>query len=236
LIFFNNFKLYFSKNKELSLFIYNVFGFYPKNISKYEFAFEHKSIHRNDKSLRDLNERLEYLGDAILDAIVADYLFSKFPQKDVGFLTEIRSRIVSRENLNKLSEKIGLDKYISINKDLNNVYRSIMGDTFEVLFATIYLERGYNFTEKVFINNILKKHIELDSILKIDNNYKSQIIEWAQKHRKTIDYKVVDTVNSGYDKKYIVEIFIDSISFGQGNGHSIKTAEKAAAEIALKKL
>jgi len=136
-------RVFLSEDKQLFVALKNIFGYYPGNIFLYKLAFRHKSqaIELNNGN-RVSNERLEYLGDAILSAIVADHLFKMFPYKDEGFLTEMRSRIVSRAQLNKLSQKLGIDTLITVNTENNNVYRSMKGDAFEALIGAIYLDKG----------------------------------------------------------------------------------------------
>lgn len=233
---FNKLKLYFSKDRDLELFIYKTFGFFPKNLDNYIFAFKHKSLYRDNKVSREKNDRLEYLGDAVIDIIVADYLFKVFPNKEVGFLTEMRSKIVSRSNLNNFSVKLNINKQVKVNTELKNVFRTIYGDIFEVLFAVIYLEYGFKFTQKILINKVIKRFVDIDNIQNIEINYKSKIVEWSQKNKKSIEFNTIDTLNSGYDKKYIVEILIDKISYGVGEGFSIKAAEKDASEKAVSKI
>ena len=224
-----------SKDKKLSEFIKNVFGYYPGNILLYKLAFCHKSASTEEiKGVKINNERLEYLGDAILSAVVADYLFKKFPSKDEGFLTEMRSRLVSRDNLNRLSEKLGLNKFIKASG--NNVYRSINGDAFEAFIGAIFLDKGFNFTKKVIINRIIKYHIDIEEIEAKDQNYKSRLIEWAQKEKKQIEFVVKEEVGNGFKKQYVVDVLIDTIPSGTGQDYSIKKAEQNAAEKALNSL
>ncbi len=224
-------KAHFSEDKELFESIKNIFGFYPGNIFLYKLALTHKSVASEIKEgVKDSNERLEYLGDAILGAIVADFLFKKFPFKDEGFLTETRSKIVSRAQLNSLSMKLGLDKLISSSSDRRNNARSIKGDAFEAFVGAVYLDKGYEFTQKKVVENIIKVHMDLDDLVENEINFKSKLIEWSQKERREIDFKVVKEVGIGVDKQYIVRIFIDSEAYEDGCDFSIKGAEKLAAE------
>jgi ribonuclease-3 len=200
----------------------------------YKLAFRHKSqaIELNNGS-RISNERLEYLGDAILSAIVADHLFKMFPYKDEGFLTEMRSRIVSRVQLNKLSQKLGIDTLINASTDNNNVYRSMKGDAFEALIGAIYLDKGYNFTRQVIIEKIIKQHFDLQDLENNNTNYKSRIIEWSQREKRTVEFVIVNEVGHGYNKQYVVDVLVDKISLGKGRDYSIKGAEQDAAMKAL---
>lgn len=156
-------------DKALAKFIHNIFGFYPKNISLFQLAFTHKSI--ANKTLSGLtisNERLEYLGDAILSAIVAEFLFKKFPTKQEGFLTEMRSRIVSRSSLNKLSQKFGFEKMINYVKpnDCHSKMRSIGGNAFEAFTGALFLDRGYDFTYKVLVDRVIRLHVDIENLEK----------------------------------------------------------------------
>ena len=224
-----------SKDKKLYDFIKNVFGYYPGNILIYKLAFCHKSASTEKiNGVRINNERLEYLGDAILSAVIADYLFKKFPSRDEGFLTEMRSRLVSRDNLNKLSEKLGIHKFIKTSN--NNIYRSINGDAFEAFIGAIFLDKGYNFTKRIIVNRIIKFHIDIEQIEAKDQNYKSQIIEWAQKEKKQVEFIVTDETGNGYRKQYIVEVLIDKEPSGCGRDYSIKKAEQNAAEKTLENI
>lgn len=221
-----------SKDKKLINFIKNVFGYHPGNILLYKLALCHKSASTEEiKGIKINNERLEYLGDAILSAVVADYLFKKFPSKDEGFLTEMRSRLVSRDNLNKLSTKIGIQKFVKASA--SNVYRSINGDAFEAFVGAMFLDKGFNFAKKVIVNRIIKFHIDIDEMENKNQNYKSMLIEWAQKEKKQVEFVVLEEAGSGYNKQYIVEVFIDKQPSGNGRDYSIKKAEQNAAEKAL---
>lgn len=223
----------FSKNKELSEAIKNIFGFRPENIFLYDLAFRHKSASiEQKKGLKYNNERLEYLGDAVLSAVVADFLFKKFPNKNEGFLTEIRSRIVSREHLNSLAVKLGIAKFIKFSFD-HNVYRSINGDTFEAFIGALYLDKGYNFTKRIIINRIIKYHVDIDEIVNTDQNFKSRLIEWAQKEKRQVEFIVVNKIGSGFKKQYEVEVYIDKIPIATGMDFSIKKAEQNAASKAF---
>ncbi|MBK7173223.1 MAG: ribonuclease III [Bacteroidales bacterium] len=219
-----------SEDKELYSFIKNIFGFYPGNIFLYKLAFRHKSLAKElTNGTRVSNERLEYLGDAILSAVVADYLFKIFPIKGEGFLTEMRSRIVSRASLNKLSQKLGLDKLIQVSTEGNNVYKSMNGDAFEALIGAIYLDKGYQFTRRIIIEKIILQHFDLDELENNDTNYKSRLIEWAQREKHSVEFIQVSEVGHGYTKQYVIEVLIDKRPFGKGRDYSIKGAEQNAA-------
>ena len=227
-------RVFLSEDMQLFVALKNIFGFYPGNIFLYKLAFRHKSqaLELNNGS-RVSNERLEYLGDAILSAVVADHLFKMFPYKDEGFLTEMRSRIVSRAQLNKLSQKLGIDTLINANTEKNNVYRSMKGDAFEALIGAMYLDKGYNFTRQIVIEKIIRQHFDLHELENNNTNYKSQIIEWSQREKRPVEFVILNEVGHGYNKQYVVDILVDKVSMGKGRDYSIKGAEQDAAMKAL---
>jgi ribonuclease III len=224
------FKAYFSSDKDFIFSIRNIFGFCPGNVSLYKLAFRHRSVAVESNGHKLSNERLEYLGDAVLSSVVADYLFKKFPYKDEGFLTEMRSKLVSREQLNKLSRKLGLDQFILSNQDSKSFFRSMQGDAFEAFIGAIYLDRGYNFTKKIIISRIINVHFDIDELVNTEVNFKSKLIEWSQKERKEVNFNVVTEIGMGSSKQYIVEIKVEDDICAVGQDYSIKGAEKIAAE------
>ena len=223
-------RFYLSKEKLFYEAIRNIFGFYPGNIFLYKLAFRHKSqAEELLNGVRISNERLEFLGDTVLSTVVADYLFRMFPFKDEGFLTEMRSKIVSRAQLNKLSLRLGVDQLIIHTQDTSNVYRSIKGDAFEAIIGAMYLDKGYTFTRKVLINRVIKNNFDLNELINTDVNYKSKLIEWSQKEKKNTEFVVVQEVGTGYHKQYVVDVVVNSEVAGTGRDYSIKGAEQNAA-------
>ena len=221
----------FSKDKALSEFIYNDFGFYPRNISLYQLAFTHKSASDNTVGNYKLsNERLEYLGDAVLSTAVADYLFRLFPTKAEGFLTEMRSRIVSRASLNKLSQKLGFDKMIHYSHDNHSNFKSMTGNAFEAFVGALYLDRGYEFSKHILIDRIIKIHIDLDQLEQTDVNFKSKLLEWSQKEKKHVNFKMVNEKSENHERLYHVVVVIDGEEYGKGADFNIKGAEQLASE------
>ncbi len=220
----------FSKQRALHRSIRNLLGFWPGNIRLYEQAFRHRSVAREIRAgVKDSNERLEFLGDAVLGAVIANYLFKKFPFKDEGFLTELRSRMVSRIYLNKLALKIGIDKLIQYD-DSNRLYKSICGDTFEALIGAIYLDKGFEFTEKIILQRIIRFHVDMEELENQDLNFKSKLINWAQRQRKSIIFDAREETSNERQKLYYVTVLIDNEAKGEGVGYSKKTAEQAASE------
>ncbi len=227
----------FRKDKILYNSIKNLLGFYPGNIYLYKVALSHKSAPQVWlKGQQVNNERLEYLGDAVLSSVVADYLYKKFPYQHEGFLTEMRSRIVSRNRFNKLSLKMGLNKLIFQGNGSFSSSKSIYGDTFEALIGAIYLDKGYNYTKKVIIKRIIDVHLDVDEIEKTDTNYKSRILEYTQREKRQLEFKVLREVGEGHRKQYLVELYIDGQPVAQGQDFSIKAAEQVAAEKACEEL
>lgn len=208
----------------------NIFGFRPKNLHLYKLAFRHKSANKDINGMKINNERLEYLGDAVLGSVVADYLFKKFPYKGEGFLTEMRSKIVCRSNLEKLSRKLALDKLIESSQDTFSSAKSMRGDAFEAFIGALYLDKGYAFTQKVIIKRIISIHIDIDNLEQTETNFKSKLIEWAQKERKEVDFRVIGDKNDKNLKQYEIGIFVDDQPISKGVDFSIKGAEKIAAE------
>lgn len=232
LSFFSLFRYRNKSDRALARSMHNVFGFYPKNLELYKLAFTHKSM--SAKSITGYtisNERLEYLGDAVLSAVVAQFLFKKFPTRQEGFLTEMRSKIVSRSSLNKLSNKLGLDDFVQYSKPNEHCkFRSMGGNAFEALTGAIFLDFGYEYAYKVIVNHIIKLHIDLKELEMSEKNYKSRLLEWAQKEKLHVVFKQMETKGSGYDRLYVVQVVIDDKVYAQASDHSIKGAEQLASE------
>ncbi len=168
----------------------------------------------------------------MLSSVIADYIFHKYPLKDEGFLTEMRSKLVSRSNLNKLAQKMGFDKLINMEQENGNVYRSMNGDAFEAIIGAIYLDRGYKFAQKVLVHRIIKCYVDVEDLEKKEFNFKSVLIEFAQKEKKSIDFKVIEHSGKGYNKQYLVAVHYNEQLVAKGYGYSIKQAEQSSAELA----
>ncbi len=225
----------YSNHREIYEYMKNVFGCKPKNIFLYELAFRHRSVASElVEGIKDSNERLEFLGDAVLGAIVADILFKRFPLKSEGFLTEMRSKIVSRANMNKLSQKLGTDKILMNNLDGKNIRKTLNGDALEAIIGAIYLDKGYKFTHKIILDVIINRHLDIDEIEKTIINFKSLVIQWAQKEKKKVCFKVKDEIGAGMAKQYLVALHIDDEIIAEGREFAIKKAEQDASEKACK--
>lgn len=226
------------KGKEPYLSYYKVLGFYPDRIDLYNEAMTHRSSSiRSQKGRWVNNERLEFLGDAILDAIVADILYKKFEHKKEGFLTSTRSRIVQRETLNKLAVDLGLNKLI-ISSTRNLAHNTnIFGDALEALIGAIYLDQGYRVAKKFVYETMIKQHLNIDKVLKNEVDFKSRLIEWGQKNKVEVLFQVTE---SAYDLQnnptFISCVKVGGMEIGSGKGYSKKESHQMAAKVAIKKL
>lgn len=228
-------KLPFRKDKELYSSFYHILGFYPRNISYYRQALLHKSSSlKVNQGLPVNNERLEFLGDAILDAIVGDIVFRHFTGKREGFLTNTRSKIVQRESLNKIAVEIGLDKLIKSSSKSSSHNSYMCGNAFEALIGAIYLDRGYDCCMKFISGRILQRLIDIDKVAYKEVNFKSKLIEWGQKNRLTIAFNLIEqTKESATTPVFASRVLIEGIACGEGKGYSKKESQQQAAKEAL---
>ena len=254
---FDRMKLPFRKNKEFLSALYDILGFYPHNIEIYRIAFSHKSLsyrrdadgkkggkdrkannrdrkQRSENTSKPLNnERLEYLGDAVLETIVSDILFHHFPHKREGFLTSTRSKIVQREALNRLAADMGLEKLILAAQGTRMSHTNIGGNAFEALMGAIYLDRGFK-TCQWFINNrVIGRYVDLDNVAQKEVNFKSKLLEWSQKNRININFK--DTACDS-EKGFRTVISIEGITIARGSGRSKKESQQEASKEALTRM
>ncbi|RHJ94112.1 ribonuclease III [Parabacteroides bouchesdurhonensis] len=227
-----------NRGKEPYSSLYKVLGFYPDNIHIYEQAFLHKSssIEAGDGKWIN-NERLEFLGDAILDAIVADIVYKYFRNGKEGFLTNTRSKIVQRETLNRIALEIGLDKFVVYSTKLNSHNNHMYGNALEALFGAIYLDQGYNVCYKFVQNVIIKKHIDLDKIARKEVNFKSSLIEWSQKNKLEVNFELIESfVDNDGNPVFQTAITLLDEQIGIGIGYSKKESQQNASKMAIKKL
>ena len=214
-------------------------GFVPGNLSLYRLAFRHKSVAQSiKKGVKNSNERLEFLGDAVLGSVVAEVLFKLYPYEDEGFLTELRSKIVNRGNLNQLARKLGFEQLIQYDNRMVNSTRqgSLLGDAFEALIGAIYLDKGYDFTRNFLVNHIIKSHIDIHKLEQTETNFKSKLIEWCQRHGKDITFELIENKDGESNKLFTVQASVDGEIMGQGKEFNKKNAEKLAAERACEAL
>lgn len=209
----------------------DMFGFLPGNIELYKLALIHKSASIQLEDGRSINnERLEYLGDAVIEAVTSDYLFIEYPDRDEGFLTQLRSKIVSRQSLNHLAEELGLDRHLISNHVQGAAQKHIFGDAFEAMMGAIYLDQGYDFVNRLLINDIYANHLNVDLLSDSETDFKSRLIEWCQKNRYKISFQ------TDRDKEYkpnhpvfYTKVLINGMEMGHGAGDSKKEAEQHAA-------
>lgn len=236
--FMDRIRLLFCKDKESYLCFYKMLGFYPHDIRIYEQALLHRSSSvKSDKGHLLNNERLEFLGDAILDAVVGDIVYRKFEGKREGFLTNTRSKIVSRESLNHVAEQIGLSKLIkfSIRHSSHNSYMG--GNAFEALVGAIYLDRGYDYCKDFMEHRIIGQYMDLNKISRKEVNFKSKLIEWAQKNKVEISFNLVNQSLDEFNSPvFESEVLLEGIHACKGKGYSKKESQQVAAHETLNKI
>ncbi len=231
-------RLYFSPDKNFYESLRNILGFYPSNIDLYRQAFRHSSVAQSLKSgVKISNERLEFLGDSIIGSVVAEYLFKKFPFKDEGFLTKMRSKIVSRNQHNQIALKLGLNKFVEAQSErFNSKPNSIVGDAFEALVGAVYLDKGYKVAKTFLINRIISVHIDMDELETKEVDFKSKFIEWAQKEKKEYRFETVEDGANTPDKQFLIHLIVDNNILGIAQHTSKKRAEQLASEQACSTL
>lgn len=213
--------------------IHQLLGFVPTRLSLFKLAFYHKSSNKqNAHSLRN-NERLEFLGDAILSSIVAEYLFLKYPEKDEGFMTKMRSKIVKRNSLNTIGAKMGLDELLEHYND-TKISQSMLGNAFEALAGAIYFELGYNKGKRLIINKVLRQYLDIHELETYDDNYKSQLLEWSQKNSRAIEFRTVSKYKLQKRDRFKIVVIVDGKKYGIADDFSKKSAEQNAAQHTLK--
>jgi ribonuclease-3 len=230
----NTTRAFFSDDKKLYRSLKNVLGFYPKNIDLYKQAFRHRSACRDKKQAN--NERLEFLGDAVLSAVIGHYLFMRFPFKDEGFLTKMRSKLVSRTQLNQVAKKLGINGFVETNGDSGMRNSSVNGDAFEALIGAIYIDKGYKTASHFILKRVLAPHLDMDEIEQTETDFKSKFIEWAQKEKVPFEFRLKEEVGNGPDKQFIIELVLNNEIKGMGQHFSKKRAEQIAAEVAMELL
>ena len=231
-------RLLFRKDKEPYLCFYKMLGFYPRNIEIYQQALLHKSSSIKAGKGRLLNnERLEFLGDAILDAIVAEIVYKKFEGKREGFLTNTRSKIVQRETLNRVAVEIGLDKLIKYTTRQSSHNSYMCGNAFEALIGAIYLDRGYRACKKFMEERIINQYLNLEKISRKEVNFKSKLIEWSQKNKFCVEFNLIEqSLDSDQNPIFETQITVENIPAGTGKGYSKKESQQEAAHATLTKI
>jgi ribonuclease III len=222
------------KNSNFSTVVKSITGYKPKNIELYKLAFAHSSkALKGDFSVYN-NQRLEFLGDAILGAIVAEYLFKKYPKKDEGFLTQVRSKLVNRSHLHQLAMRFGLDKILRANlSQKEKLASSACGDAFEALIGAMYLDLGFEKTKRFIVNKLLKYHVDLEEMVSADTDFKSKLQIYCQKNKLELKYDCEELTDAKGKKVFRVHVNLGNKCFEAFESFSKRVAEQKAAEIAL---
>lgn len=231
-------RLFPNRRKEPFVSFKRILGFYPHNITFYEQALLHKSSSIKIKDGRWINnERLEFLGDAILDAIVADIVFKQFEYKKEGFLTNVRSKIVQRESMNKLALDLGLDRLIKSSAKNINHKTHVYGNALEALIGAIYLDQGYRAAKRFVKDRLINNFLDMNTVVQLEQNYKSRLIEWGQKHKITVEFRIIESaVDQDNVPSFTTAIIIYDLDAGRGRGSSKKESHQNAARVAMEKL
>lgn len=233
-------RLFFHKGKEPFLSLYNILGFCPGNILYYEVALRHRSYKEKGISKCNANnERMEFLGDAILGAIVADILYEQYPNEQEGYLTNLRSKLVKRETLNKLAVQIGLDKLVKHSEKLPSAHNSYMyGNAFEAFIGAIFLDKGYEICKMFVADKILSQNVDVDKVAHKEENFKSRLIEWCQKYQLECKFTIIEEKQVPQQNAimFFSDVRIEGVICGKGSGFSKKESHQKAAKSAMKKL
>jgi ribonuclease-3 len=224
----------FTPSRPLELQLEQLLGFRPKYLAYYQLALSHRS---QSETVAENNERLEYLGDAILGAIVAEYLFKKYPTQPEGFMTEMRSRMVRRESLNSVAMQMGLNKLVLFNQADRSLARShIFGNALEALVGAVYLDVGYARTRSFVLKQMIKAYMDMDLIEATDTNHKNKLLSWAQRHGKKAEFVTLSEKMVGPRKVFNVAVVLDGEQVATGTGYTKKEASQAASQHALQHL
>ncbi len=231
-------KLPFRKDKELFSSLRDILGFYPRHIEHYKLALMHKSVARRNAKGKPLNnERLEFLGDAILDAVVGDIVYRHFEGKREGFLTNTRSKLVQRDTLNKLANEMGISKLILSSGHTSSHNSYMGGNAFEALVGAIYLDRGYDACMQFMQKRILSQLINIDKVAYKEVNFKSKLLEWTQKNRVRMEFRLVEqNKDENSSPVFIYQVMLEGLEAGMGKGYSKKESQQLASKETLQRL
>ena len=232
---FRIYNYYISPDRQFTRRLKSLLGFTPANLGIFKLAFSHKSTVSEKAYAIQNNERLEYLGDAVLGTIVAEYLFKKYPNSNEGFLTKMRSKIVKRKSLNKIGDKMGLDVLLN---EYNNtrLSRSMLGNAVEALVGAIYLESGYHGTKRFVVRKMLRNYVNVHELESFDDNYKSQLLEWCQKNGQTVNYKLLARYKFEKRDRFKVAVMVNGKKVATADDFNKKSAEQTASEKAMQVL
>ena len=219
------------KDRDLYFELKDLLNFTPISLNKYKKAFTHRSVQMSDEKGNPINyERLEFLGDSILGSVIASYLYKKVPSGSEGYLTKMRSKIVSREHLNELGKDLNLIRFINSNVDEANVGDNIHGNIFEALIGAIYLDKGYNYSQKFIFENVILPYVDIEKLEGKITSYKGLIIEWCQKQKKKYKFDTYEDTGNDPIKHFSVKISIDGQQIAKGRSTSKKKAEEQASK------
>ena len=225
---------FFSPNKQLLRQLEHLLGYTPNHLPYYQLALMHRS---KIEELAHNNERLEFLGDAILGSIVAEYLFKKYPTQPEGYLTEMRSRIVRRETLNNVALRMGLNKLVQYNQNDRGLSRShIFGNALEALIGAVYLDQGFTRTRSFILKQVIKPYIDIELLESTDTNFKNKLLSWAQKNSFVLTFDTIEEKVEGSRKIFTIGVMLDGDMVATGSGYNKKEAGQVAAQKALEKL
>ena len=211
--------------------IKSIVGFYPSNAFFYELAFIHKSVvNKENRTYSQSNERLEFLGDAVLSSVVAEELFKKFKKMNEGSLSTLRAKVVSRNSLNVVGKKMNLESLIQANVNQAAMENSLLGNALEALIGAVYLDKGFEKCKQFILLKIIEEYIQLDQLKKVEVNYKSRVLEWAQKEKKSIVFKLIEETGYGHKKNFKIALHLDGKEISTAAARSKKKAEQMAAK------
>lgn len=229
-------KLFSTPREEFYLFLKSLSGHAPRHLNIYETALIHKSASKLDSQKNLINnERLEYLGDAILGAVIAEFLYNRFPNQDEGFLTQMRSKLVNRSFLTEMTYQIGLNRFIKSNTNNTSENSHIYGDAFEALIGALYLDKGYTITKEFITKKVLKNYVNLNEIQNTNLNFKSQLIEWSQKNKREINFETTEHLTGDSRNPSFITLITSAKqeTIGKGEGSSKKESQQNASQKAI---
>jgi len=234
----NNIRLFLQPKKESYFVLKQILGFSPNHIKYYRIALLHKSSSR-DAALSNAyenNERLEFLGDAILDAVIAELVFKHFPKKDEGFLTNTRSKIVKRESLDRIAYELGLSSLITSSTRNNSPNSHILGNALEAFIGAVFLDQGFERTKKFIEDKIIKPYIDIDNVAGEEVNFKSKLLEWSQRHKVELAYEIPNMKDKDKKRIFESEVFLSGLLAGAGSGYSKKESQQQSSRVALDRI
>lgn len=221
------------RDRESYLLLYSILGYVPNDIRLYRMAMTHSSA--GSKKL-GCNERLEFLGDAVLSSVISDYLYSNFVREREGFLSKSRSNLVCRDTLNELALDIGIDRFLEACGLPHQHNHHVYGNALEALIGAIYIDKGYKQCRRFLLDRVFSRHLDMESLVRADKNYKSRLIEWTQKNHKNIEFKLVSEELRKEGAYFLTEVYVDNELLGNGDGFSKRESQQKAARQAILKL